>query len=342
MLRNGLLLAFLLAAVVALPQSDKARRDSLRARISALKAELPAIDSAGPLARAIEARLELAAIVAPKEAVGYLTTAAALADSMGDPWIGIEARTRLMERHRAAGDSKRALAEALRIIDLERECALADAERHSRDLHDLAQVGRLERDSLAAANAVEAAASRTALNLANERIALGRNVLAGVVAIAAVLLAATFLLLRRAQRKERRRLSDEVASLRAQVATLSTNVAELQATTTRTSSTAAPQPPAETRIATEPPAPAPVLDPMILALFKRQAPERIVALQAARTAGDHEKVLRVLHSLRPQLEALDPAGLGALGARLRGMGGEVLGAGALLDEFVADVETLLR
>lgn len=80
---------------------------------------------------------------------------------------------------------------------------------------------------------------------------------------------------------------------------------------------------------------------MVLAFFRRQAPERIATLQAARASGDHEKVLRVLHSLRPQLDALDPQGLGVLCARLRGMQPGHPERGAGLDQLITGINTLL-
>lgn len=80
---------------------------------------------------------------------------------------------------------------------------------------------------------------------------------------------------------------------------------------------------------------------MVLALFMRQAPERIEALETARAANDHEKVLRVLHSLRPQLDALDPDGLGASCARLRAMRPSDADRDAGLDRLIAGMRALM-
>lgn len=58
------------------------------------------------------------------------------------------------------------------------------------------------------------------------------------------------------------------------------------------------------------------MDATLLALFRKRAPERLATLRDARVRGDHEKVARVVHTLKPQLVALDENGLGALCLRI--------------------------
>lgn len=58
------------------------------------------------------------------------------------------------------------------------------------------------------------------------------------------------------------------------------------------------------------------MDESLLALFRKRAPERLATLRDARARGDHEKVARVLHTLKPQLLALDEHGAGAVCLRL--------------------------
>ena len=43
-----------------------------------------------------------------------------------------------------------------------------------------------------------------------------------------------------------------------------------------------------------------IMDATLLALFRKRAPERLVTLRDARARGDHEKVARVVHTLKPQ------------------------------------------
>ena len=46
-------------------------------------------------------------------------------------------------------------------------------------------------------------------------------------------------------------------------------------------------------------------DDMLLALVRRRGEERLLTLRDARIRGDHDKVMRVVHSLKPQLVSLD-------------------------------------
>ena len=80
---------------------------------------------------------------------------------------------------------------------------------------------------------------------------------------------------------------------------------------------------------------------MVAALFRQQAPLRLAALRSAHAAADNEKVLRVLHSLRPQLDALDPTGLGALCQRLRSTRHDDAAWDPGLDELERGINTLL-
>jgi hypothetical protein len=59
--------------------------------------------------------------------------------------------------------------------------------------------------------------------------------------------------------------------------------------------------------APEPPPSAPVVPPddVLVAMFRKQAPERLATLRAARERADHEKTVRVVHSLKPQLVGFD-------------------------------------
>ena len=60
-------------------------------------------------------------------------------------------------------------------------------------------------------------------------------------------------------------------------------------------------------VATEiaPPPEVPAVDPQVLAFLRKMAPDRMQALRDARARGDHEKVVRVVHTLKPHLAAVD-------------------------------------
>ena len=96
-----------------------------------------------------------------------------------------------------------------------------------------------------------------------------------------------------------------------------------------------------------PPVLAAELDPeaaMLLALFHKHMPERFRTLQEARSRGDHEKVVRVLASMRPQLASHDAPRFAARCAGLIAARETVLEAvhAPDLDRLIADVELALR
>lgn len=47
------------------------------------------------------------------------------------------------------------------------------------------------------------------------------------------------------------------------------------------------------------------VDETVTAMFRKRIPERLSTLREARGRGDHEKVVRVVHTLKPQLVATD-------------------------------------
>lgn len=331
MLRTALLLILLHASTGAMAITNAAQRDSLRLRVVALKAELLALDSAGRLADAVSTRLEIAELVPRKEAIHYLSVAAALADSIGDPELGIEVRSRSLQRLREAGDTKRALEEAMRIITLEREVATLESEAQLRAFEELVQVGRQERDSL---TAVSDAARRDAegrVNDARENAELWMYIALGLIVIGLLALALLAVVNRNALRRQRTEIAGLRAELNAWVERSHNKVREPLVTVPSV------QP-------TVPVVPSPVItapqeveerDPMVLAFFRKQAPERLATLRDARSRDDHEKVQRVVHSLKPQLASLEP-GLVELCARITASG-----AHDRPDRWNADLDALM-
>lgn len=304
MLRTALLLILLHASTVAMCVNHAAQRDSLRLRVVALKAELLAQDSAGRLAEAISTRLALADLVQRKEAIQYLSVAAALADSIGDPELGIEVRSRTLERLREAGDAKRALEEAMRIIDLERRVATEAGEHQLRALDDLVRVGRQERDSLAAASDAALRDAEGRVNDAREHAEFWMYLALGTFAIALIAVLLIVLMNGRALRRQRAEIAGLRADLNAWVERSQNKVRERIAPVPPVGPIAPVPPPSPT--SSEAPAEVKAEDPMVLAFFRKQAPERLATLRDARARGDHEKVRRVVHSLKPQLASLEP------------------------------------
>jgi HPt (histidine-containing phosphotransfer) domain-containing protein len=75
---------------------------------------------------------------------------------------------------------------------------------------------------------------------------------------------------------------------------------------------------------------------MLLALVRRRGAERLSTLRDARQRGDHDKVIRVVHSLKPQLVGLDAEYYTALCARLVAQGAPQNGS------WNADLDALER
>lgn len=335
------LLAFLLAcagSAQARPAAQEA--DSLRAAIAAQRLRVAQADSSRDTAAAIVGRIALSARARPQERRALLQEAAALAEHAGLLPLAIEARERLAALHAGAGAHRSAHEEMRRVADLIGLRRQADS----------AALAAALSDSLAARRAAHAAEqellhaeARQAHEAARtSQLMAGRWRLAAAGAGAAWAVTAVLLLIAlRRQRRAGSRIAQDVESLRA-------HVKELAAVIDRLSALAEQRPAAVP--AAPPPAPAPSAapataapaghDPLVLALFQRQAPERIATLEAARAAGDHEKMLRVLHSLRPPLDALDAEGLGALCARLRGMRPGDAGWGSGLDALIAGMRAL--
>ncbi|MCB0766947.1 MAG: Hpt domain-containing protein [Flavobacteriales bacterium] len=333
MLRTALFLILLHASTGAMAITNAAQRDSVRLRIVTLKAELLALDSAGRLAEAVSTRLKIAELVPRKEGISYLTDAAALADSLGDPELGIEVRSRLLQQLREAGDSKRALQEATRIIELERALATSEGERHLHAMDDLVRAGRQEKDSLVTVSDAARRDAEGRVNDARENAELWMYIALGTIAIALVAVVLIVLMNGRALRRQRTEIAGLRADLNAWVERSQNRVRESVAAVPTVDPIPPVAPPSP--IVTEVPSEAPVEDPMVLAFFRKQAPERLTTLRDARSRGDHEKVQRVVHSLKPQLVSLEP-GLVELCARITASG-----AHDRPDRWNADLDALM-
>ncbi len=312
MLLIGLVLCELLAPPSAVAQSAQARRDSLRKVVGDLRLRMDAADSTGDVRDAIDARLSLASVVKPNEALDLLEDAAASAQSADLLELEVVVRKRLAEALAKSGKHARAFEEAMHVTALD-EVRLAEQYLFLEARTDSALTQTIEqRDSLInswQAELQEARHRESHMEATAERwmfIALGLAL--------ALMLMLLILLVR--MRRHQQKTGKELASLREEVAALKLPAGNRMR---EPALVAAPVPAPHAEpipVQAEPQPEMARMDEALLALFRKRAPERLATLRDARARGDHEKVLRVVHTLKPQLVALDENGLGALCIRI--------------------------
>ena len=312
MLLIGLVLCELLAPPSAVAQSAQARRDSLRKVVGDLRLRMDAADSTGDVRDAIDARLSLASVVKPNEALDLLEDAAASAQSADLLELEVVVRKRLAEALAKSGKHARAFEEAMHVTALD-EVRLAEQYLFLEARTDSALTRTTEqRDSLInnwQEELQEARHRESHMEATAERwmfIALG---------LALALMLMLLIVLVRGSRQNKR-TRKEIEALRAEI------VAMKEAPKNRMREPAVVRV-TETPVAVDAVAEAEpigadtsVMDATLLALFRKRAPERLATLRDARARGDQEKVARVVHTLKPQLVALDEKGLGALCLRI--------------------------
>lgn len=161
------------------------------------------------------------------------------------------------------------------------------------------------------------------------------------IAACAIFLAVLAWLLQRMGRVSRK--------LHQSIADLQEEVSELQRTRNRRKE----EPASEKAVGTDPgtkPAASPpydldtAMDPVVLAMFRKSGPDRLTALRTARTIADNDKVVRVVHSLKPQLVSFDAERFAPLCAAITAANAlaDPLRWNADLDRFERDVEELLK
>lgn len=326
-------IAIWMVVLQAAAQSPATRRDSLKQVIAGHRSQMLLADSIGDPKGSIRARLELAPLVSPGERLHLLEDAAAGAQSASLLEEEVTVRKLLAAALESAGKYSRAYDEAMHITALD-EVRLSEQHLRSKAFADSLQASatvareRLDQgwqivlqDAQSRASGFKAIAERWVL------IALG---LGAAWALTVVI----FLV---SQRRQRNRTRTELAALRAEIAAIK------EAPKNRFREpvpTVVVEPPPVEVLAPAAPIGAPVVDAAALAIFRRMAPERLDALNDARARGDHDKVLRVVHTLKPHLEALDPNGLGALCLRIKAM--DVPERDVELDRLVHGIQELLR
>lgn len=284
-------------------QSSSAPSGSLKEELAQHRAAVAKADSLGDPTAAIQARMALAAISKPKEAQDLYAQAAALADSLGLIEEGIAAHEALARTMAARGDHRKAYQEAMLLAQRSAAQQAAEISDGKTRLAELERLASVERDSLSKASEARLRDAEDRVSEAQENadswMWVGLAVLVLAITVLAVVLFKNRSLLQRHR--------EEVAALRAEVSGLTERYQN------RVRESAIPVPPVLPAVAEEEKpvvAPIPesplVVDPMVVAMFRKQAPERLAALHEAQARGDYEKVQRVVRTLKPQLLSLDP------------------------------------
>lgn len=277
-------------------------------------------DSAGDRVAALEARMALAPWVKEREALPLLERAITLADSLDRPDMGAEAYRLLGERHAARGRYQQAYASLVQAAGLDDRREQRNEVYWEERLAAAEAQARVQRDSL-----VQRAGTREQ-TMGQAITELQRAVQLWMIVAAAVLLVGLLLILLLFYRAGR-------STTRAHQA-----IAELKARLEEQPSASFAGPEVS---------PSPVdaaMEPVVDAIFRKQAPERLATLRAARQRGDAQKIRRVVASLKPQLLAFDAARFGPLISRLKAPGAakETTPWNADLDALEAALEELLR
>ena len=292
----------LLGLSYCLPATAKKKdpvQDSLKSVIADQRAALAHADSIGePLPR-IEGRMALAGLLPTPEAILLLRSASALADSMELLSLEIRSRTVLASLLNDAGKSAEAYKEATTLLGLEQRSAAQARDSSQAVRSALLAESEAAIDSTNRAGAALNAALALRLHQEGSRSRLWMWI---AIASCAIFLAVLAWLLQRMGRVSRK-LHQDISSLQVEVN-------ELQRARNRKREEPATEKAIGTdpgpRSATSPPYDLDAaMDPIVLAMFRKSAPERLLALRAARTSTDNDKVVRVVHSMRPQLVSFD-------------------------------------
>lgn len=280
--------------------------------VALLEQRIALADSTRDPAAAASARLELAALVKPQQGLRLLQAAAAGLDSTTAwPDLALRVHKELADRYatlKATDKVAREWAEVARLSDVLRSEAAVAVEQ----AHFVNAVAKSRIDSLTAAMAVARANHSNAMEaLASDH---ARRQQMAVYAMAGGLLMLVLSLVFftvhiRRQRASLKELRQEVTWLRmvAKKGTEPTVVA---------SSMTEPAPPKVELPAVVKPEPPPAVTPsgslrdpeedkLLLALVRRRGVERLQTLREARALGDNDKVVRVVHTMKPQLVSID-------------------------------------
>lgn len=266
-------------------------------------------DSTGDARDAARFRIMLAPLCKPAEAIRLYAEAAAIADSakLSDD-EALRAHTGLAQLLAARGDMRNAYNEQVKVTQLNGEWEARQAEVTVALERIRLEAQLAERDSLLARNDAALTAAREGIARAKE--STRRWIMATAVTALLALVALIFMFYRAGQ--YHKRTLAELDGFRKEVEALKAatrNRLREEPTTAKVPAPPPVAPPTPTRAASTPEVEP---DELLLGMFRKMAPERLVTLREARGRGDHEKVVRVVHSLKPQLVNLDAAYFGEL------------------------------
>ena len=268
--------------------------DSLKRAVAEQRILLHQADSAEDVQLAIAVRLHLATMVKPKEAIRLLEEGAALARSTGRVEDEVLMLTYLARSYAAVNDHRKSYMRSLEVIALNNELASIRAERSGARTDSL--LAKAKEEHMATIRADMLRQMEVEAKAARQRKITERWMIIALGLLVVAVLVVLILLFRGGKRSQRTQA--ELAGLRAEVAALRL------ATSNRVRETA-PDIGPEVPVKVLPEQEVAEVDETIRAMFLKRAPERLATLREARSRNDHEKVVRVVHTLKPQLVALD-------------------------------------
>ena len=280
--------------------------------IQLLNARIVAADSLQDAVAGATARLELAALVKPYQALRVTQEAAALLDSADvDPELARRAHQALVDMYTGLKSLEKANHEWAQVVRLSDELRQNEASALEKaQFMNAVASGRI--DSLTTALHTERASARnaTAAMVAEHQRRSNMALMAISGGFVALLLSMLFFFLHiRRLRADIKQLQEEATWLR-MVGKKGTEPTVVASSFGATSSAQSELPEVLKPSAPQAPLPPtssfnPEEDAILLTLVRRRGEERLQTLRDARSRGDIDKVLRVVHSLKPQLVSLD-------------------------------------
>jgi HPt (histidine-containing phosphotransfer) domain-containing protein len=316
----------LLLPITVVGLNSKQQADSVKQLVETQRTMLQQADGAGDVRLGIALRLRLATLLKPKASQQVLEEGAMMASAAKLLEEEITIRTYLAQAYAAANDHRKAYAEALLITALMNERMTDQAERSGARTDSL--LARVKEEHGATVRADMIRQLEMEENLDRQKTLTKRWMFIALGMLVIGVLALVFMMVRIGRRAELGRL--ELAGLRAEITALKSVRPNqyreaLQGDPSMTSVGHGPAQRTETD----------QVDDTLLAVFQKRAPERLATLEAARAAGDTDKVVRVVHTLKPLLVAFNADRFGALCPRITD-----LHAQADRDQWNADLDTL--
>lgn len=304
------------APALVVAQASPSDTLSIQDRRALLSARIAVADSSADLVAAVNARLDLALISGPNQALRQTQEAVALADNAPlAPEVALRAHRALVDLYTGLGEMTKANREWVQVLRFSDEVWVqrtADAVKQARTGGALAAA---RADSLKAAVQTERAvteAGREALTSAYQQRTMVLTIAVAAVCTALLLAAILFGWYMKRLRAELKELRQEVTWLRM----VGKKAAEPKVELPQVAPQPAPAPALAPPLAVVQAPPRGQEDTMLLELVRRRGVERLGTLREARQRGDREKVVRVVHSLKPQLVSIDAGRFVDLCARL--------------------------